>query len=313
MFCKQLHKNATSLTIELVKDILNLMSKNAQKILLDFKDSLNRNSVKLLIILVTLFTLPFATILQKNQPLQYNPPQNNLAVPIAKTAQAAEPQIVIPDGILPVYGVHATTLDNLEDGWTTSILYGTITAVDIFNKSPTYNGSNSIAYTVTAPWDELRLTAPAPFDISQYAYLTFYAQAGSPGQLLGVNMLDASGQPILANPIPMSSYGGMPVTGSWTVYNMPIQVFNLPSTTISGIVFKDLNGGTQNIQPPPAIYIDEINFSVQPGEDIPLPSGGAQISGPTTVPTPVMPYYPDISPWVYIIPAIIIGLAIIFQ
>lgn len=229
--------------------------------------------------------------------------------------QSQAGQLVVPPGVKPVYGVYASTLDGLAGGWETGILYGTITAISLTNKAPVFQGTNAIAYTITAPYDELTFEAPEAFDVNEYEYLTFYAQGGAPGMILGVKLLDQNGNQIDAagNGVPITSYGGVPPTGFWSVYNIPISAFGAPSTVIKGIVFKDLNGGTYNLQPPPPIYIDEINFSNERGENIPLPSGSIQISGPTRVPTPVMPFYPDINPWVWIIPGIIVALAVIFQ
>lgn len=220
---------------------------------------------------------------------------------------------IVPQGVLPVYGVYATVLDSLKPGWTAEIMYGGPSVYDLQNTAPVYYPTHSLSYTVTGAWDKLALYAPAPFDISNYTFLTFYVQAGSPGQLLGINLLDANKQPVLKDPLPISTYGGMPVPGSWIVYNVPTSAFNLGGKPILGLFFQDLNGGVQNLQPPPPIYIDEINFSVQMGQDLPPPSGEQQISGPSAIPTPIMPYYPNISPWIFIIPGVIIGLAIIFQ
>lgn len=224
-----------------------------------------------------------------------------------------------PQGVYGVYGQYDGTNINpgnfLATGWIAGVLYGGPNAVDVINNAPVYIGSHSIKYTLTAPYDELSLVAPQAFNIAPYTYLTFYAQAGSPGMLLGIKLIDANGQIIdpNGNGVPMSQYGGVPFTDRWGVYNIPITAFNLPSTNIKGIVFKDLNGGTQNMQPPPPIYIDEINFSTQQGQNISPPPGAAQISPPTAIPTPAFPYYPNISPWVFIIPGIIVGLAVIFQ
>lgn len=280
--------------------ILRMMRKKRKikipKILGIFKSKVS----KIIAILFLLISLPIIFSLVSNQD------ENNTY---------ARGALVIPPGMKPVYGVYASTLDGLAGGWETGILYGTITAISLTNKAPVFQGTNSISYTVTSPYDELKFEAPEPFDSNQFNFLTFYAQAGTPGMLFGVKLLNESGEPFdpAGNGVPMSSYGGVPPTGFWNVYNIPISAFNAPSTIIKGIVFKDLNGGNQNIQPPPPIYIDEINFSDDRGENIPLPSGSIQISGPTRVPTPIMPYYPDISPWVWIIPGIIVALAVIFQ
>lgn len=273
------------------------MVKKISNILTNLKKYNKFRTINLALFLILLISLPLIlNTIQKKQNLK----------------QYAQ---IVPQGILPVYGVYANVLDSLKSGWTATILYGGPTAYDLYNKAPVYSAPNSIAYTVTAPWDELHLVAPGPVDISPYIWLTFYVQAASPGMRFAVVLLGADGKamPSPAIPVPMDQYGGLPSTTGWTIYNIPITAFNAPTKSIYGIGFMDLNGGTQAAQPPPPIYIDEINFSVSQGQDLPPMPGAAQISGPSVIPTPMMPYYPDISPWVYIIPGMIILAAMIFQ
>lgn len=269
------------------------MKNKIRKILQEINQADKSRTIKLSIFLLLLISVPL--ILNVSQT-----PQN-----LKQYAQ------IVPQGIFPVYGLNANVLDNLKSGWTASILYGGPTAYDLYNKAPVYYGTNSIAYTVTSPWDELKLISPATFDISDYIYLTFYAQGGSPNMRFGVMLLGADNNP-LPTMLPIDNYGGSPPVGGWGVYNVPLSAFNATGQQIKGVGFKDLNGGTMG-NPPPPIYIDEINFSTQQGQNLPPPSGAAQITGPTLIPTSIMPYYPDINPWVFIIPGIIIGLAVIFQ
>jgi len=226
---------------------------------------------------------------------------------------------VVPSGVLPIYGNYATVGDSLKPGWTEQITYGAVGGShELYNLSPVYCMPHSISWT-SFGYEQLNFHAPSSFDISNYTYLTFFVKAGSPGQSLGVLLLGANGLPLPAPAppyIPIAQHGGPPTTAYWSTYNVPVSVLTGGGTrTIGGIAFKELNGGTQNVQPPPPIFIDEINFSVRKGVDIPACANplAAQPSIPTDVPTPIMPYYPDISPWVYIIPGIIVALAIIFQ
>lgn len=204
---------------------------------------------------------------------------------------------------LPIYGVDATALDGLAPGWTSHITFGTAASLDLANKSPFYKGVNSIRYTVTAPFDGFDLTAPQPIDISSYKYLTFYIQAGAPGQRFNVILIGTDGRPS-GLPVAVST-----IFGYWSVYNIPISQFATLNKTILGIGFQDANGGNQNTDPPPPTYFDEINFSQKMA---PEPDGApASIAAPT--PKAAMPYYPNISPWVFIIPVVIILAVIIFQ
>ena len=224
---------------------------------------------------------------------------------------------IVPQGVFPIYGTHATNLDTLKPEWTAEITYGAVTsAYNMYNKVPVYCSQNSISWTITSSsFEQLELVAPQSFDISPYTYLTFYAQAGVPGQSIGVVLIGTDDNALPTPAVSINQYGGAPVTGSWTEYNIPVTAFNATTKTIQGIAFKDQNGGTQNIQPPPPIYFDEINFSTQRGASIPCPTSGTlQLSAPPPPTAGIeMPYYPQISPWVFIIPGIILGLAIIFQ
>jgi hypothetical protein len=273
-----------------------------QQIINNIKKANKRRTISLSIFLILLITLPL--ILKSPQEKQ-------------NIQQPAHAQIV-PNGVFPIFGTYATNLDTLRPNWTAKITFGAVTsAYDMHNKAPVYCGTNSISWTITSSaYEQLELISPAAFDISPYAYLTFYAQAGSPGQNIGAVLIGTDGKslPAPATVAPINQYGGAPIVGSWTEYNIPISAFNTTNKTILGIALKDLNGGTQNIQPPPPIYFDEINFSTQKGAAIPCPTGGAaQITIPAPTQGIEMPYYPNISPWVFIIPAIIIGLAIVFQ
>lgn len=249
-------------------------------------------------------------------PLVLNAPQNQQTLKQnAQTLPTSPPNQTNQTASFPIYGTAANVLDGLSNGWTAYTTFGTPTAFDDVNKFPTYTGPNSIRYTVTAPFDGFVLTAPQPFNISTYNYLTFYAQAGSPGQKFNVLLIGIDGKPLpLPVEVSMDQYGGLPTIGIWTVYNIPISAFGIVDKTILGIGFQDANGGTQNIQPPPPIYFDEISFTQGAQQGPTLPTNiGAPSGAATPFPTPEAPYYPNISPWIFIIPGIIVFLAIIFQ
>jgi hypothetical protein len=270
-----------------------------QKIINNIKKIDKKRTINLAIFLTLLITLPIIL----------SSPEEKL-----NTKQYAQ---IVPQGVLPIYGNLASNLDTLKTGWTAKITFGATTgSYDLVNQTHFSCGEHSLAWTISAPFQQLELTSPTTFDISSYTYLTLYAEAGSPGQSIGAVIIDSNGNSIPdanSSQIPISLYGGAPVVGSWTEYNIPITSFNLTNKTIKGIALKELNGGTQNIQPPPPIYFDEINFSTQKGSNIPCPTGATQ---PTQIPIPTqgiqMPYYPEIDPLIFIIPGIVILLAMIF-
>jgi hypothetical protein len=267
----------------------------------------------------SLFPITFILILILGLPiLLYSAQQRQNITHQAQTA---------PQGVYGIYGQYdknnINTGNTLAAGWTEEIQYGaTSGAYDLVAaapNAPTYCGTHSISWTITSgSYEQLTFKSPTPVSISPYTYLTFFVQASmvNQGINLGAVLLDQTGNPFpeLDFGIPIANYGGVPVHGDWYVYNIPLLDFGIPSTTIGGIGLRDLNGGNHPNNPP--LYIDEINLSTQRGEDIyssACTSPGQQIIPNTIIPTPAMPYYPDISPWIYIIPAIIIGLAVIFQ
>lgn len=211
-----------------------------------------------------------------------------------------------------VYGT-AHVGDTLAPGWAAKSWYGGGNTVNLTNGSPTYQGQHSIAYQSTAPADTMEIYTNTPLDISRYTYLNFYGRGGMDGLRFQVTLLgpaDANGnhKPI-GTALTFEQHGGIPITTTWFVYGFPISSFNAGTTQIYGIGIMDLNGG--GAQQP--VYIDEIAFSqARATETTPTPQVGAPTT-PTVIPTPIPPYYPNISPWVFIIPAIIIFLAIFFE
>jgi hypothetical protein len=268
-----------------VQNIFKRLSHNIRKMN-------KRRSVKLLAVLFLFVALPAVFgVLQKQQDLH----------------QSAHAQTASSAATLWIYGLQANVGDDLATGWTGQVWYGGPNDINRFNTTTFYSGNHSLSWQDTAPNDEMDLYASAPFSISQYQYLTFYAQPTQAGQNYQMYLLNGFKQRI-GNPVPIMQYGGALTVGQWIVYDIPISAFGANTTTISGIAFNDPAQGPQ-----PPVYIDDIAFSVSKGENMgPSPLNATAL--PTQPPaTPTPPYYPDISPWVYIIPGIIIFLAIFFE
>lgn len=215
-----------------------------------------------------------------------------------------------------IYGINANPLDDLQTNplFIAQSWYNGSNVINRYNTTPVYTGTHSLSFTVSTAFDEMDLYTTTPIDISQYQYLTFFATPTQAGQRYGVWLLNAYKQRIpisgqySTSGLPFSDFGGVPVVGVWNVYDFPISAFNAGTTTIHGIGIADLDGGAQ-----PPIYLDDIALSTVPGEDI-QPSAAPATPLPTLpTATPTPPYYPDISPWVYIIPGIVIFLAIFFE
>jgi hypothetical protein len=91
---------------------------------------------------------------------------------------------------------------------------------------------------------------------------------------------------------------------------MPIANFGAGTNQIFGIGVQEINGGSQ-----PALYLDEISFSGAPAPAVSLQPGAPTpaSASPTINPATVVPFYPELSPMLFIIPGIIIFLAMFFR
>ncbi len=207
-------------------------------------------------------------------------------------------------GTYVVYG-SGNTGDSLNSNWKNNLIFGP--SVKLTNTNPVFAGTLSLSFNQTGQWEYFELVPKTPpFDISTYKYLTFYAQATIPGQIYTVQLLAVDGTPIGASQ-QLDIYGGAPLPDRWNAYNFPLADFNAGTTQIGGFRFKGV-GGYQ-----PAIYLDEIAFTSAPVRNLtPTPGIGPPGAPPPSL-TPVPDYFPSISPWVYIVPGLIIFLAVMFQ
>lgn len=277
------------------------MAKITQQLSREFKKVNKRRTFSLLAFLAILITLPLIT---SNSQKQQD---------IRQRAQTTIPDNV-PAGTaaFEVYG-SAYVGDTLAGGWGAKTWYGTGTTVDLIVTNPVYEGTHAISYKSTAPADTLEFFTDTPLDISQYQYLNFYARGAQPGLrfavvLLGPRGADGNHTPI-GQQLTMEQYGGVPPTDRWFVYGFPLAAFNAGTTQIHGFGLMDLNGGGAQLP----LYMDEIAFSAKRAtETTPTPQVGPPGS-PTAAPTPVPPYFPEISPWLFIIPGMIVFLAVFFE
>ena len=241
--------------------------------------------------------------------LPFFSPQSRSIPQSAQAAQAPQPGGTV--GFM-IYG-QAYVGDTFAPGWAAKTWYGGGNTIDLTNTTPVYDGTHSISYQATAPNDTLELYGSTPLDISQYKYLNMFGRGGMAGLRFQVTLLgpiEANGnhKPI-GTPLTFEGYGGIPPTDRWFVYGFPIERFAAGTNQIYGIGIMDLNGGGNQFP----VYLDEIAFSAaRATETTPTPQVGLPGTA-TPIPTPIPPYYPNISPWVFIVPAIIIFLAIFFE
>lgn len=230
---------------------------------------------------------------------------------VRQRAQATVPDNT-PAGTYEIFG-SAFVGDSLRGGWGAKTWYGGGNTVNLIVNNPVYDGVHSFSYYSTAPNDAMEIFTDTPFDISPYNYLSFYARADQPGLRFGLRLLGPR-QPNnnflpIGQMLTMDQYGGVPPTDRWFVYNFPLANFNAGTNQIYGIVFIDLNGG--GLQKP--IYFDEMQFGKNRATEG-IPTQRIQpLGSPPPSATPIPPYFPEISPWVFIIPGFIILLAIFFE
>lgn len=234
-----------------------------------------------------------------------------LAFPLFSNTPFIEKLYAAPPNSFMIFGTEYVS-DALAPGWRNANEFNTNTTVNQTVGSPVYQGVHSISFQSSAPFDRVEFATFTPFDVSDYQYLNFYARAAQPGLSYGIsflnNALETQGHAKLGTQIPMNSYGGTPLTDRWLAYSIPLSAMGNPGQ-IYGIAFTDLNGGGQQ-QP---MYLDEISFSKQAASPAANPTTiGPNLTPPAPTPIPNN-YFPTISPWVFLIPAIIIGLAVIFQ
>lgn len=222
----------------------------------------------------------------------------------------AHAQLAQPDqqGKFVIFGT-AYTGDGLAPGWQNGSLFNGVNTWNIIDKEQFYAGVHSISWAPSAPFERgwiVSQSPPTPLDLTQYTFLNFYGRSTEPGQRLEIGFSDASGN-LIGNFIPFEGIGPPLQNDRWQLYSAPITQFNATGQ-VYGLVFRDMNGAPQK-----KIYMDEIELSINPGI-APITSPGLGQPGvPTEPPKPKGPFYPQISPWVYILPGLIIIIAIFFE
>jgi hypothetical protein len=149
----------------------------------------------------------------------------------------------------PAYYVYADSLSSAWQDWS----WGSTVALT--NASPTYAGSSSLRFQPDSGWAALRLHASPGPDTTGYATLRFAVQAAASGGTYDVWLYDPSGNQ-LAAAVPLSSYGGAPVAGSWKTYAIPLTDLNGANRVIGDIVVRSASPSSQ-----PALYLDELRLA----------------------------------------------------
>jgi hypothetical protein len=229
-----------------------------------------------------------------------------LAVVPSANAQNTPPGTVPgPVGKFTIFGTGVIG-DGLAPGWNNGSLYNGVNTWNIIDTEQVYAGTHSLSWAAAAPFERGWVLGSTPLDTGRYQYLTFYARATQPGQRYEVGFVGRTGE--MAGTWVMIDSGGGPLQADrWQTYTWPLSTFNLVSEAY-GLGFRDANGAPQ-----PKVFFDEILLSDSPGTAPVISPGLGQPGAPAEPAKPKGPYYPQISPWVFIIPGIIILMAIFFE
>jgi hypothetical protein len=161
--------------------------------------------------------------------------------------------------------------DTLQNNWT--LPAGTYHAsVNANVSSPVYSGTNATSFSLTGSWGEIDYRNPVSQSISGYATVHFAAQADQSTSKLQVAFYNGGVQ--VGTAVPLLSYGGQPVQGSWKIYDIPLSAFNLNGGSITDLIIQDQTGQASGI----TYYLDEVGFGSSA-------STAAAPPTPTIVPT----------------------------
>jgi hypothetical protein len=222
--------------------------------------------------------------------------------PDAAKAQLAQPAQA---GQFYIFGI-AYTGDNLAPGWKNGSLCNGVNTWNIIDPV-FYAGTHSVSFAPACPFERGWLSGTTPINLTQYQFLYLYARSTNPGDRFEIGLSDQNGNTV-GTMVPLESVGPPLQPDRWAVYNVPLAQFAAGATPVYGIVIQDQNGA-----PSKKGYFDEIVLSKTQGVQAIVSAGLGQPGTPVPTEKPVGPYDPQISPWVFIIPGLIILLAIFFE
>jgi hypothetical protein len=142
-------------------------------------------------------------------------------------------------------------------------------SINFKNTSPVYSGNQySISVTGKNGWSGLALHVGKAINISQYTSLSFVAYASKPGLHYAVGLYDQN-QHLIRPVVPLTRYGGDPVSGSWTSYTIPLGDLAGQRQQVSEILIQNATSQKQA-----AAYFDAIQLlpGIQSVTPSPTPS-----------------------------------------
>lgn len=218
-------------------------------------------------------------------------------------AQQARPAT---PGVFTIFGTEYTG-DGLAPGWQNNSLFNGVNTCNIIEKTEKYQGVHAISCIASAAFEYASLVGPNPIDLAQYKFMNLYGKSTQNGQRYEFGLVGKDGK-IVGSWIPLESTGTPLLPDRWSLYSIDLTKFGAAGTPVHGIGIRDMNGAPQ-----PKAFFDEITLEGAPGKAPVISQGLGQPAPPVEPPKPKPPYYPQISPWVFIVPGIIVLLAIFFE
>jgi serine/threonine protein kinase len=141
---------------------------------------------------------------------------------------------------------------SLASGWDTSLSWGA--RLQLVSASATNFGSASLSYTATDGWAGLQLRNDDSVSTAPFNAIQFQVRSTKDGEPFAIYLRDAEFNN-LSEPIPLSNYGGYPISTGWTTYTIPLADLNAIDVWLGSIVFHNW---TAEAQPP--IYLRNIQL-----------------------------------------------------
>jgi RHS repeat-associated protein len=141
----------------------------------------------------------------------------------------------------------------LASGWSKSWSWDS--NVNLGDTSNPYTGTKSIKWQVTAGWGGLHIRkTTGTISTANYNAITFAMKSTQANQEVEITLKNASDEDTSA-PVDIARYGN-PVSSGYTVYAIPLAVFDAVNTQISGLMMADDTGSAK-----PNMYIDSIKLT----------------------------------------------------
>lgn len=194
--------------------------------------------------------------LQKQTPIAHFAYTRDVLGNIKESSESGILTNFLPDTSPPDvddFTIYGDTLANNWNDWSWN------STNNLSDTTDPHSGSNSISWEVDAGYAGLKLFNHLDgIHTAGYSNLTFALKSSQAGQVVQVQTIDDSHQPI-GDPVYLDNYGGQANASGYKVYTIPLEHLQSTDRQINGIFFQDLTGTAQ-----PAMYVDSIKLTTDP-------------------------------------------------